>query len=319
MRSIRTKLILALSLVLTFSVSTALGNDGEKEKKPRAPKNMGTVTVKTSPVAYPVKIDGQYRGMSGVGEANEFYLTPGFHTIEVEGPGGKIYRQEVEVKKGIKVCICLKTIEETTSKPCPYRFRLEGPSMVTEGDPVRFRAIPELTSPVPLKFRWTASNGTITGGQGTDTIIVDSKGMGGRTINAELDVNDDVYDNRCRQVINVPTEIERIPETPPIEKIRCDEFNAVSADDDKVRFDNCVIMSQNTPDSRLYVIIYPGTDKRSRTVNTYDRLSKRSLDYMVRNRGMDPARITFLKGSPRARTSYEVWIVPAGAEPPVAQ
>lgn len=319
MRTIRTNLILALSLMLAFSVSTALASGGEKEKKQRAPKNMGTVTVKTSPVAYPVKIDGEYRGMSGVGEANEFYLTPGFHTIEVEGPGGKIYRQEVDVKKGVKVCICLKTIEETISKPCPYRFSLEGPDSVTEGDPVRFRAIPDIASPIPVKFRWTASNGTITSGQGTDTIIVDSKGMGGRTINAELDVNDDVYDNRCRQVINVPTEIERIPEDPKIEKLRCDEFIAVSADDDKVRFDNCVIMAQNTPDSRLYVIIYPGTDRRSRTVNTYERLSRRSLDYMVRNRGMDPARITFLKGSPRARTSYEVWIVPAGAEPPVAQ
>ena len=113
-------------------------------------------------------------------------------------------------------------------------------------------------------------------------------GLGGNTIDAELDVNDDVYDNRCRQVISVPTVVERLPDTPQPTKFGCDEFEAKSADDDKARFDNCVIMVQNTPDAQLYIIIYPGTDRASTTRNTYDRLSRRTLDYLVKSRGVDP-------------------------------
>jgi hypothetical protein len=51
--------------------------------------------------------------------------------------------------------------------------------------------------------------------------------------------------------------------------------------------------------------------------NTYEKLSKRTLDYLVKNRGMDPRRITIIKGSPRASTAFEIWIVPPGAPPPV--
>ncbi len=117
----------------------------------------------------------------------------------------------------------------------------------------------------------------------------------------------------------MPTDVERLPDTPTPTKVGCDQFEAKSADDDKARFDNCAIQVQNTPDAKLYVIIYPGTDRLSTTRNTYDRLSRRTLDYLVKNRGVDPRNIQILKGSPRTRTAYEIWIVPAGAEPPVVQ
>jgi hypothetical protein len=80
-----------------------------------------------------------------------------------------------------------------------------------------------------------------------------------------------------------------------------------------------VIQVQNTPDAQLYVIIYPGTDKISMTRNTYDRLSKRALDYMVKTRGLDPRHISIVKGSNRLKTRYEIWVIPPGAQPPVVQ
>ncbi len=61
-------------------------------------------------------------------------------------------------------------------------------------------------------------------GQGTPTIEVDSTGLGGRTIDAELDVNDDVYDNKCRQAITVPpVPVDKLP--PPPQAFVCDEFH----------------------------------------------------------------------------------------------
>ena len=280
---------------------------------------MGTLTVRTTPVSYPVKIDGQYAGMSGVGVPAEFYLTPGIHTLEVAGPNGTSFTKDVEIRKEAKHCVCLKLVETSIPRDCPYRFHLEGPDKVTEGDLITFAAINSGTAPIPIRYAWKVSNGRITSGLGTPSITVDTKGIGHQTIEAELDVNDDVYDNKCRQTISVPTEVVPLPVPPTIEKVACDQFEARTDDDAKARFDNCAIMVSNTPDAMMYVIIYPGTDRLSTTRNTYDRLSKKTLDYLVKNRGVDPRRIQIVKGSPRLKTSYEIWIVPAGAQPPVVQ
>lgn len=318
MRLLRYNFLFVIGLALTIGVNAAMATTGGDKDKAKRPKDTGTLTIRTTPVSYPVKIDGQYAGMSGVGTAAEFYLTPGIHTVEVAGPNGSVKMQEVEIRRNKKHCICLKLVEETITRACPYNFRLEGPDRITEGDLVTFAAVNSGTAPIPIRYAWNVSNGRVTSGLGTSTITVDSAGLGGQTINAELDVNDDVYDSKCRQTISVPTAVERVP-TPPVAEpkpFRCDEFEARTPDDDKARFDNCVIQAQNTPDAQLYVIIYPGTDRASRSRNTYDRLSKRALDYMVKTRGFDPRRISIVKGGERVKTTYELWIVPPGATPP---
>ncbi len=141
--------------------------------------------------------------------------------------------------------------------------------------------------------------------------------MGGQTITAELDVTDDVYGKTCFQKNSVPTKIERPKK---IEALRCDEFESRAFDDDKARFDNCVLQLQGSPDAQLYIIVYQGTDKISVTRNTYDKLSKRTLDYLVKTRGVDPRRISIIKGNTdRLKTTYEIWFVPPGAPLPVPQ
>lgn len=113
---------------------------------------------------------------------------------------------------------------------------------------------------MPLRYVWRVVNGTIISGQRyAKKTVVDSSGMGGKTIEAELDVNDAVYDSRCLEVISVPTDVEPIKEPPPITKISCDQFESISNDDDKARLDNCMIMAQNIPDSQLYIVITQGT------------------------------------------------------------
>ncbi len=313
------KFSVVLGLLLAFGVAAAFASSPVDDKGKR-PKNTGVLSIRTTEEAYPVIVNGQYVGMSGVATGAEFFLTPGFHMVEVTGPDGKVWRKEIEIRRDQRNCICLKIVRETIRTPCPYRFYLEGPDRVTEGDLITFAAINAGTAPIPLRYAWKLSpNGTIRNGLGTPSITVDTTGMGGRTITAELDVNDDVYDSRCRQVISVPTEITVIPPVEEAKPFPCDEFEAKTPDDDKARFDNCVIQAQNTPDSQLYVIIYPGTDRASVTRNTYDRLSKRTLDYMVMERRFDPRRIQIVRGNSRVKTTYEIWIVPPGARPPVSR
>lgn len=318
MRLLRHNFLFVIGLALTLGVGSVMASSNADKEKVKRPKDTGTLTIRTTPASYPVKIDGQYAGMSGVGTAAEFYLAPGIHTVEVAGPNGAVVLKEVEIRRNKKHCICLKLTTITETRACPYNFRLDGPDRINEGDLVTFSAVNSGTAPVPIRYAWRVSNGRVTSGLGTSTITVDSSGIGGQVINAELDVNDDVYDNKCRQTISVPTAVVRIPPPPVVEPkpFRCDEFEARTPDDDKARFDNCVIQAQNTPDAQLYVIIYPGTDRASRTRNSYERLYKRAYDYMVKTRGFDPRRISIVKGGERVKTTYELWIVPPGATPP---
>lgn len=301
-----------VGLVLTLGISTVLA--GGKDDKPKPPKDSGTLSIRTTEQSYPVRVDGKEVGMTGVGTPAEFYLAPGFHTVEVQGPYGKVWKDEIEIRKGQKNCVCLKIVTETLTTPCPYRFHLEGPVSVTEGDLITFAAVNSGTAPIPIRYAWKVNNGRLTSGVGTPSVTVDTTGMGKGTVTAELDVNDDTYDGKCRQVISVPTDV--IPpniETP--KSYRCDEFAAKNRDQDKAQFDNCVIQLQNTPDGQAYIIIYEGTDKK----NPYNKLSKFTLDYWTNTRKVDPRFVQVVKGSDRAKSSYEIWIVPPGAKPPVVQ
>jgi PKD-like domain len=321
MRKIRYEFLIIAGLIMTLGAATVFadGKKGKKDDLGRVPKDRAEITVKTSEVAYPVKIDGQYVGMSGVDTAARFDVDPDMsHTVEIEGPAGTIpFRKEIQsIRKGTRECICLKTVTRTISKACPYNIRLEGPETVQEGEEITFTAFNASSeAPVPLRYKWSVSNGTITSGQGTSAITVKTTGMGSQTVNAELDVNDDVYSDQCRQIIKVPTYVT--PPPPPITITKCDEVVTRSHDDDKARLDNCVIQVQNSPDAQLYLIIYQGTDKASTTRNSYDSMRKRALQYLVNVRGLDPNRIQIVRGPDRAKTTYEMYIVPPGAQPPV--
>ncbi len=317
MRKISYNFLFVIGLLLTFGMTSAFGLVTDKNKRP---KNTGILTVKTTPVSYAVKIDGVNKGMSGTDIPAEFYLAPGIHKLEIEFPNGKIYTKDVEIIKDRKNCICLSYIEETLKRPCPYDVSVSAPEKVLEGDLITFAAFNSVTgSTTPLNYRWTISPGTVrvTSGLGTSAITVDTTGMGGQRITAELDVTDDVYGKTCFQKNSVPAEVER---KPVISASQCDIFESRAFDDDKARFDNCVLQLQGNPDAQLYIIIYQGTDKISMTRNTYDKLSKRTLDYLVKTRDVDPRRITIVQGSgSRLKTSYEIWFVPPGASLPVPQ
>jgi hypothetical protein len=279
---------------------------------------MGSLTVKTTPVAYPVKVNGQVMGMSGVNTPAEFFLNPGFHRVEIEGPNGQSFSKEIEIRRDVKHCICLRIVEEILSRECPYNVRVDGPETVSEGDLITFVAVNAVTSSIPINYRWrvTPSTARITSGLGTPAITVDTTGMGNQTVNVELDVTDDVYGATCQQRNSISTGVIPIPPVEIPQPFQCDIFESRAFDDDKARFDNCVIELRNRPDAQIYIILYQGTDRASRT-NNVDRLGRRTLDYLVQTRGVDPRQITITNWGTRPRTTVEVWIVPPGAQPPV--
>ena len=318
MRKFTLSFLFAAGLLLILGLTDGFAQ--RSDSKIKRPKNMGILTVKTSPVAYPVRVNDQVLGMSGVGTPAEFYLTPGMHRLVIEGPDGKTFAKEIEIKKDAKNCICLKIVEETTSRACPYNIRLDGPERVMDGDLITFASFNAVSAnPIPVIYNWTVfpNNLKITSGLGTPSITVDTTGFGGQTITADLDVNDGVYDAACRQKISVPTIVENKP--PPPTPRRFDEFESNSFDDDKARLDAFVIELQNNPDSQGYIIMYQGTDRNSVRARRVDVLSKRTLDYLVKSRGIDPRRIVITNWGTRLKTTYDLWIIPPGAQPPVPE
>ena len=319
MLNTRSKFLLTALLMLIFGTTAATAFANDKKDKVKRPKNTGILSVKTTPQAYIVRVDGVQVGMSGVGTANEFYLTPGLHRIEIEGPNGKTFVKEMDFRKDVRNCICLRAIEETTSRACPYDVRVDGPEKIVAGDLVTFVAVNAVTASVPLTYRWNVSPSTavITSGLGTSSITVDTKNSGNTPITAELDVTDDVYGATCQQKNSVSTGVENLPEPP--KPFRFDLFESKSFDDDKARFDNYAIQVQSIPDSQAYIITYQGTDKASVTRGDVNKLSQRAMDYLVKARGVDPSRIQITNWGKRDKSTYELWIVPAGAQPPVPE
>jgi hypothetical protein len=311
MRMIKYNFLFIFGLILTLAAAAAVSGQDNRKR----PKNTGTLTVKTSPVAYSVKVNGQFLGMSGVDSPAEFYLPPGTHRLDVEFPDGKMFTRDVQILRDKKNCVCLRYVEETLTRPCPYDIRVDGPERVLEGDLITFAAFNAANTPTPLNYRWRVSPGArITSGEGTSAITVDSAGIGGGTIRAELDVWDDVYGDKCRQNIGVPTVVDKqkIPEPR-----KFDEFASLAFDDDKARLDTFVIELQNNPDTQGYIILYQGTDRTSMRSRNVETLRQRTLDYLVKTRGLDPRRIWIVDGGKRSSTMYEMWIIPPGAQPPV--
>ncbi|MEZ5426484.1 MAG: PEGA domain-containing protein [Pyrinomonadaceae bacterium] len=319
MKRFRYDFLFVIGLILTIGLTTALAAGGGKDdENKKRPKNTGVLSVKTSPEPLTVKVDGQVLGMSGVNEGAEFYLTPGFHTLEVEGPNGKTFVKQVEIRKDTRNCVCLKIEQKTEYKACPYNVSVDGPDKVLEGDLITFASVDALSYPTPLNYVWTVSpsNAKITSGLGTSAITVDTAGLGGQTISAEVDVSDGLYAASCRQILPVSTVIEKIP---PIESILVDKFESKAFDDDKARLDNFVIELQNNPDAQAYIIMYQGTDRESMRTRTVDKLSKKTMDYLVNTKGVDPRRIVITQWGNRPSTEYELWLIPPGAPTPVPQ
>lgn len=312
-------LMFVIGMILSLGLAGAtFAAGGEKKKKQKRPKKTGILSVTTTPSALPVKVDGQMVGMSGVGTAADFYLTPGLHLVEIESPDGQVFRREINVVKNVKNCICLNVVETVDKKPCPYDIRVDGPETVTEGSLATFVARNISGTAPPLNYKWSVSpaSAVITTGAGTSAITVDTTGLAGRTLTVELDVNDGVYDATCAQRVAVDT---FIPPPPPVEDPVCilfDEFPFRSFDDDKARLDNLAIEMQNSPSWNAYIIMYQGTDRRSKRSGQVSKLSTRALDYLVKVRGVDPSRITVVRAGARPTTTYQFWLCPPGAELP---
>ena len=193
------------------------------------------------------------------------------------------------------------------SAQCPT-LRMTGPSDdVIAGQSLYF-SVNVSGGDVNPTYNWSVSAGVISSGQGTSVITVDSTGIDGQSVTATVELGG--LAPQCSRTVSATGMVK---ETVKAQKY--DEFGAINLESEWARLDNFAIGIQNDPTAEGYIIVYGG--RKSKKGYAAGRI-KRMLTYLVRQRGMDAARIKTIDGGLREDPSGELWLVPQGAAAPVA-
>jgi hypothetical protein len=306
------KAAVTIMIALTFGLACTSTTAYAKKKKVK----YGTIEISTNPGGFPLRIDGQPQGDTST-TPRVIELEPGHHNLEILLPNGGRWVRDFEVERARKLCLNLnyhpKKITIAKS-PCPYPVNISAPVSVNDGDLVTFTSDVAYGGSAALNYTWTVSpsEARIVSGAGTPTITVDSTGLGSQRVTATLLVDDGSGDALCRQRAQASTDVVT-KKPPPVDCKPFDQFQSVAFDDDKARLDNLAISLQGAPDSQAYIVIYAGRTSRA---GQADMLSRRTMDYLVNQRGVDERRITIVNGGYRDTDFIEIWLCPPGATPP---
>jgi K319-like protein len=188
--------------------------------------------------------------------------------------------------------------------PCPT-VSVSCPDSVDVGQAVTYTASvnggpPNLTP----TFNWSVSAGTITSGQGTSSIQVDTSGLGGQSVTATVTLGG--ADPSCNTTNSCTTSVR--PPKPIATKF--DEYGNIKFNDEKARLDNYAIQLQNAPGSTGTIIVYGSCAGEAQA------RGDRAKDYLVNTRGIEAGRITVVDGGCRSDLAVQLWVVPNGADAP---
>ena len=233
-------------------------------------------------------------------------------TWDLSGLAPGTYTASVEVDDG---CGCISfsstTVTITECRDCrnPLTCPTVGvtcPGDVDEGQPATFTAnFSQGTPTVSETYNWTVSSGTITSGQGTSSITVDTTGVGGGSVTATVEVGG--VDPSCNRTASCTVQVKQ-----RVGPRKFDEYGNIRFNDEKARLDNYAIQLQNNPSDRATIIGYGACDGEG--LNR----ANRAKDYLVNTRGIDAGRIDTVDGGCRSELHVELWLVPSGATAPAA-
>ena len=221
------------------------------------------------------------------------------------------YTATVEVDDG---CGCVAfssttvTIAECTGcvPPCPTLSISCPTDQITAGNPATVSANVSGGDPnATITYNWTVSAGTISSGQGTPTITVDTTGLAGNSVTATVEIGG--VGPECDRTESCTFQVAGV--VPQSRKF--DEYTDLRFNDEKARLDNFAIQLQQEPGAQGYYVIFGSCEGEA------DQRSARAVDYLVNNRGIDRSRITVVNGGCREQLTVELWIRPTGASEPV--
>lgn len=156
-----------------------------------------------------------------------------------------------------------------------------------------------------VTYNWSVSSGSISGGQGTPSITVDTASLAGQTVTATVEIG------------GLPPECDRTRScsftvvAPPVPGCAIfDQYNDLRFNDEKARLDNFAIQLQQQPDTTGYYAIWGSCEGEGQ------RRADRAIDYLVNTRGIDASRLkTVVDANCRETLTVELHICPPGQNP----
>lgn len=160
---------------------------------------------------------------------------------------------------------------------------------------------------VRYTFRWTVSAGTITAGQDTPEITVDTTGLENQTVLATAEVRGGP--EPCANSDSAAVAVR------PINHCchSMDQYGAIGFGHEKARLDNFAIALQNVAGAGGYIVAYDGRRARPGEAR---RRADRAKRYLVNTRGLEAGRIVIIDGGHREKMTFELYIVPDGGAAP---
>jgi len=225
-------------------------------------------------------------------------VTPGTYTSTVEvddGCGCVAFSSTTVTVAGCTNCV----------PPCP-QISISCPTdQVTAGTPATVSVNLSGGDPnASVTYNWTVSAGTISSGQGTPNITIDTTGQAGQNITATVEIGG--LAPECDHTRSCSFSVAGLPPT----CTKFDEYSDLKFNDEKARLDNFAIQLQQQPGAQGYYVIFGSCDGEA------DQRSQRAVDYLVNTRGIDRGRITVVNGGCRETLTIELWICPTGAAAP---
>ena len=227
-------------------------------------------------------------------------VTPGTYTATVEvddGCGCVAFSSTTVTVAGCTGCV----------PPCPT-INISCPTdTVQAGSPATVSVSLSGGGNFNVTYNWTVSAGTISNGQGTSSITVDTTGQAGQNITATVEIGG--LPPECDRTRSCTFSVAGLP--PECRKF--DSYTDLRFNDEKARLDNFAIALQQDPGAQGYYVIYGSCEGEA------DQRSARAVDYLVNNRGIDRGRITVVNGGCRETLTVDLWICPAGATAPTPE
>ncbi len=237
-------------------------------------------------------------------------------TWDLSGARPGTYTITAGADNGCGVCGTTKT-ETITVRDCDCvspcvcpTLDVTGGGVVQPGESMFFTANVSGGTATDLSYNWTVSNGTISSGQGTPSITVDTTGLNNTNIQATVEVTGVGLCDDCRTLRD--SETGSVAPGKPDPRL-FDQFGRLPDDEIKARIQNLYVELGNNPTAQGYIISY-GTD---REIAARERQIRNAISFL----NLDASRVTLVRGGSTNPTGQrgvytKVWIVPPGADNP---
>lgn len=186
---------------------------------------------------------------------------------------------------------------------------IEGPAKVAQGQPLLFKVkINGVSHSTKTELRWKLSAGTITAGQGTDEISIDTAGLAGNDVIATVELSG--VPLGCNGSASKTTQVELGAPACGLPS-KFDEYGDIKFEDEKARLDNFAIYLLNDPLAVGYIIMTAGQETYENEAT--ERLN-RARSYLVNVRKVDGIQLVTVDCGFTSDLTVSFYIAPPGAD-----